>query len=53
MQMWVCDGCYVGKKEPRWAIILVARQEGGIPLVKDYIKHNRYVGDPIMLENII
>ncbi len=52
VQMFLCDACFVGKKEPRWAIILVARSSGHVA-VSDWVKNNRYVGEPIMLDELI
>ena len=52
VQLFLCDTCFISKKEPRWAIVLVARANGH-EAVADWIKHNRYVGDPIMIDELI
>lgn len=52
VNLFLCDACFVGKKEPRWAIILIARQFGH-EAVADWIKNNRYVGEPILLDELI
>lgn len=52
LQMYLCDGCFVGKKEPRFAIILHARSDGAAS-VADYVKNHRYVGDPILLTDLV
>lgn len=52
LRLMLCESCFNGKKEPRFAIILLARQ-GQVDKVLDYVKNNRYVGDPILLEDII
>jgi len=52
IQLFLCDECFAGKKEPRWAIILVARSQGH-DAVSEWIKSNRYVGDPILLEELV
>jgi hypothetical protein len=51
-QMFLCDECFKNKREPRWAIILVARSEGH-EAVSDWIKNNRYVGEPILLSDLV
>lgn len=51
--MLVCDSCYAGKKEPRWAIILVARKDRNDPRVAELVKNRRYVGDDIKFEDLI
>lgn len=52
MQMFLCEACYSGRKEPRFAIILVARSDGPAA-VRDYVKNHRYIGDPIHLDDLI
>lgn len=51
-QMFLCDDCFTNKREPRWAIILVARLEGP-EAVTDWVKNHRYVGDPILLSDLV
>lgn len=52
VQLYLCDTCFDNKKEPRWAIILVARSSG-VDSVSDWVKNNRYFGDPIMLNELV
>ena len=51
-QLMLCDECFDQKKEPRAAVVMVGRQFG-IDAIADYIKHRRYVGDPILVSEII
>jgi hypothetical protein len=52
--MWLCTECFDGKREPRWAVIMVARDpEQGLKVVKDYIKSHRYYGDKITANEIL
>lgn len=52
--MWLCSECFDGKREPRWAVIMVARDpEQGISVVREYIKGHRYYGDKIRAEEIL
>lgn len=53
LTMLVCDSCYSGKKEPRWAIILVGRNNKNDPRVAELVKNKRYVGEPILLEDLM
>lgn len=48
----LCDTCIKQKFEPRWIVMMVGRSEG-FDAIKDYIKPQRYIGDPIMLEDMI
>lgn len=50
--MLLCAECFDGKREPRWAVIMVARADG-ISAVKDYIKSHRYYGDKISATEIL
>jgi len=52
--MWLCTECFDGKREPRWAVIMVARDPAqGLTVVKDYIKSHRYYGDKITANEIL
>lgn len=52
--MFLCNECFDLKREPRWAVIMVARDpEQGLPTVRDYIKGRRYYGDKIVAEEIL
>lgn len=50
--MFLCEECFVNKREPRWAIILVARSDGP-EAVADWVKNHRYVGEPILLADLV
>lgn len=52
VQLFLCDGCFTAKREPRWAIVLVARTQG-VDAVAEWVKHERYVGDPILLDELV
>lgn len=52
IQLFLCEACFIGKKEPRWAIVLVARQKGH-EAVADWVKNEKYVGEPILLSDIV
>lgn len=52
--MFLCNECFEAKREPRWAVIMVARDpEQGIVAVRDYIRTRRYYGDKITAEEIL
>lgn len=52
--MLLCNECFDAKREPRWAVIMVARDpEQGIGAVRDYIRQHRYFGDKIVAEEIL
>lgn len=53
--MFLCNECFEGKCEPRFAVILVARdrKNGGLEKVRDYIRNHRYYGDKIRAEELI
>lgn len=53
MQMYLCNDCFTGKYEPRWLIILVGQQEGGLRLVQDYLLNHKYVGAEIPAADLI
>lgn len=51
-QMFLCEECFTNKREPRWAIILMARSEGP-ESVTEWVKNHRYVGEPILLSDLV
>jgi hypothetical protein len=53
--MLLCNACFDAKLEPRWAVIMVARdtKNGGLAKVRDYIRHHKYHGDKIRAEEIL
>ena len=53
MQMFLCNECFEGKREPRFLIVLIARQEGGLTIVRDYIRGHKYHGDKIKAEELV
>lgn len=54
MAMFLCNECFDGKKEPRFAVIMVARDpEQGLAVVRDYIRNHRYFGDKIKAEELV
>lgn len=50
--LFLCNECFEAKREPRFAIILVARKEG-VSTVRDYIRNHRYYGDKIRAEELV
>lgn len=53
--LFLCNECFEGKREPRFAVILVARDKnnGGLEAVRDYIRNHRYYGDKIKAEELV
>lgn len=52
--MWLCTECFDGKLEPRWAVIMVARDPNqGLAAVRPYIRGHRYYGDKIRAEEVL
>ena len=51
----LCNECFESKREPRFAVIMVARdtKTGGIEMVGDYIRGHRYYGDKIRADELI
>lgn len=52
MTLLLCNDCVAEKREPRFAIILKARAEGPAA-VEEYLKKRRYVGEEILLSEIL
>ena len=52
--MWLCNECFDAKLEPRWAVILVARdrKNGGLDKVRDHIRNHKYYGNKILAEEL-
>lgn len=48
----LCDDCKEKGLEPRWALILVGRSLG-IDYIKPYIAKRKYVGEEILLRDIV
>lgn len=57
MQMFLCNECFKGKNEPRFAIIMVGRQRlaAGDDLgpVEEYLRLHRYVGEEILASDLV
>jgi hypothetical protein len=54
MAMFLCNDCFEGKFEPRFAVILVARDpDQGLSAVRDYVRNHRYHGAKIRLDEIV
>lgn len=52
MTLFLCEECVKEKREPRFVIVLAARQQGWA-VVKDHIKSKRYVGEDILGREIV
>lgn len=52
LQLFLCNECFEGKKEPRFAIIMAGRLQG-IEAVRDYLRNNRYVGEKLKAEEFV
>jgi len=52
MQMFLCNDCFAGKREPRFAIIMVGRSEG-LAAVEEYLRLHRYVGEEILALDLV
>lgn len=52
MQMWLCNDCFAGKREPRFAVILVGRRDGAVA-VEEYLRLHRYVGEEILAVDLV
>lgn len=54
MPMFLCTECFDNKREPRFAVIMVARDpEQGLSVVREYITNHRYYGDKIKAEELV
>lgn len=54
LAMFLCSECYDAKREPRFAVIMVARDPNqGLSVVRDYIRNHRYYGDKIKAEELV
>lgn len=53
--MFLCGECFEAKREPRYVVILVARdrKHGGLEKVRDYIRQHRYYGDKIRADELV
>lgn len=55
MTLFLCNECFDAKREPRFAVIMVARDQknGGLEKVRDHIRNHRYYGDKIRAEELV
>ena len=52
LEMFVCGACMIGKKEPRWLVILVGRRDG-IQAVDQYLLKHAYWGPDILAADLV
>ena len=52
INLFICETCTVSKFEPRWVIILSARQNV-LDNIKDYILKKKYIGKEIAATEVI
>lgn len=50
--LYLCGDCISKKYEPRWVVIMAGRQYGP-EYVKDYLSPKRYIGEDILLSEVI
>jgi hypothetical protein len=50
--LFLCNDCFDGKYEPRFAIILHGKQFG-LDSVAEYIRNHRYVGESIVARELL
>ena len=54
MGMFLCSDCFDSKFEPRWAVILVARDKSrGLEEVRTHIRNHLYYGEKISVEELV
>jgi hypothetical protein len=53
--MFLCGECFEAKREPRFAVILVARdrEHDGLARAREYIRNHRYYGDKIRADELV
>lgn len=51
MKLLLCNDCLENKREPRFVIIIVGRED--FKAVEDYIKHHRYIGADITAKELV
>ena len=52
INLLMCEGCIASKFEPRWVIILAGRQFGS-DHVKEFVVKRKYIGDPILADELL
>lgn len=53
INLFMCETCIENKFEPRWVIILAARQNEDPSVVRDFIVKRRYIGKEISGSELI
>jgi hypothetical protein len=54
MAMFLCNDCFDKKLEPRFAVVIVARDPlQGLPVVADHLRNHRYHGDEITADELV
>ena len=53
MPLYLCDDCFTKRYEPRWLVILVGQEEGGLEKIQDYLVNHKYVGKDISASELI
>lgn len=52
--MFLCGECFEAKREPRFVVIMVARDpKQGLPVVRDYLRQHRYYGEKIRADELV
>jgi ribosome-binding protein aMBF1 (putative translation factor) len=52
-KLLVCNNCAEKGFEPRSFIVIVAKKDGNIKAVADYIKNHKYIGEQITAKEIL
>lgn len=52
-QLYMCKMCIDKHFEPRWTIIIAAQTKGVTPMLLDYIRNHRYIGETITAKEIL
>jgi hypothetical protein len=52
INLLMCETCVSSKFEPRWVIILAGRQFGS-DHVKEFVVKRRYIGEPILADELL
>ncbi len=52
-QLLLCMSCINAKIEPKWCIVIAAQTNGLTPIILDYIRNHRYIGQDIKASEVI
>lgn len=52
INVMLCEACHENNFEPRWAIVISARQNGS-DHVKQYVLNKKYIGDEIVASELL